>query len=153
VSHLPRNKVPIGQLSLESWGALLILPEGASREDLVNVDILGVHANLNAAAYYQVANGRRGRRAGNNSLLLVTGCDKARSWKLASFSGLSSTHLSRKADYMAYSLQSESSELMQTRFGPIPLSGTENQCVFLHGLAISSQKCDVGPNDLLMNSY
>jgi hypothetical protein len=148
VCLLLRNKVPIDQPNSESWGALLILPDGASREDIVNVDILGVHANLNAAAYYQIANGRRGRRASSNSLLLVTGCDKARSWKLASFSGPSDMYLSGKADNMAYRLQSECYESMQTRFGPIPLSDTENQCVFLRGLTISSQKRYVGSNDL-----
>jgi hypothetical protein len=72
-------------------GAVLVLPEGASRKD-----IRGHKAQFrrcameNAFCWYQFANKRLERDIPNGSLILVTGCDMAASWGIASFSDIPS---------------------------------------------------------------
>ena len=140
MSSLSRH---IGPTSSEPGdGAFLILPEGASREDFVDVDNLRNHGSLNAAAYYNFVNGRRERMDDDNSLLLVTGSDKAKCWEIASYSSpYNSTSSSGRVDYSVRSC----SDSMQSRFGPIPPTDAENQCVFLRGLALSQDGDVVGP--------
>ena len=72
-------------------GAVLLLPEGASRKDLWNYQRhFQQYAMQNALCWYQFANVYLGREIPNGSLILVTGCDMASSWGIASFPSLSS---------------------------------------------------------------
>jgi hypothetical protein len=67
------------------------LPEGASRKDLRNrKPDFRQCAIENALRWYQFANQHLGREIPNGSLILVTGCDMAFSWGIASFSDVSS---------------------------------------------------------------
>ena len=72
-------------------GAVLILPEGASREDLRGYQAQFRQYTIeNALRWYQFANQRLDRDIPNGSLILVTGRDMAFSWGIASFSDVSS---------------------------------------------------------------
>jgi hypothetical protein len=71
-------------------GAVLLLPDGASRKDLRNrKPDFQQYAIQNAHRWYHFANCRMGRDIPNGSLMLVTGCDMASSWGIASFSDVS----------------------------------------------------------------
>ncbi|KAF8875532.1 hypothetical protein CPB84DRAFT_1689587 [Gymnopilus junonius] len=71
--------------STELDGAILILPNGASREDLVSTERFHEYARKNAPHWYQYINHYGHTFHANGSLFLVTGCDKANDWALASF--------------------------------------------------------------------
>ena len=71
-------------------GAVLHLPDGASRKDLRNrKPDFRQCAIQNAFRWYQFANRHLGRDIPNGSLILVTGCDMTSSWGIASFSDVS----------------------------------------------------------------
>ena len=71
-------------------GAILLLPEGSSRKDLrQRLPNFEQYAIQNALRWYQFANQHLGRQIPNGSLILVTGCDMASSWAIASFSDVS----------------------------------------------------------------
>ncbi|KAF7289661.1 Tkl tkl-ccin protein kinase [Mycena chlorophos] len=72
-------------------GAVLVLPNGATREDLLSKDGFRKHVQEQAEAWYTFA-----VRVGfwpssnpNDKLFVVTGCDKTSAWALASASSLS----------------------------------------------------------------
>ncbi|KAJ7227442.1 hypothetical protein GGX14DRAFT_511122, partial [Mycena pura] len=67
-------------------GAVLALPRGARVEKLENLEALRRYAAENAHSWYRYVNGPdRGRGLENGTLCLVTGCEKAPSWGIASF--------------------------------------------------------------------
>ena len=69
-----------------STGAILILPEGGIRKDLLSTRLFQDYATRNAASWYQFATGSKlGRPAQNGSLYLITGCDKSPAWGVASY--------------------------------------------------------------------
>ena len=68
-------------------GAILILPRGASRQDMIATDRLHEYVQRNAPHWYQVMNGYADYSFHpNGSLVIVTGCDKTTDWANASFS-------------------------------------------------------------------
>ncbi|THU88095.1 hypothetical protein K435DRAFT_821736 [Dendrothele bispora CBS 962.96] len=69
-----------------SQGAALMLPEGASRVDYLDLNTFRKHAAENAELWYQHANETLGLEAGNSSLYLLTGYDKTICWETAAFS-------------------------------------------------------------------
>ncbi|KAJ7603317.1 hypothetical protein FB45DRAFT_128286 [Roridomyces roridus] len=66
-------------------GAVLALPHGSHLEKLRSLEHMRQYAAKNAESWYRYANETRGRGLENGSLYLVTGCEKARSWGMASF--------------------------------------------------------------------
>ncbi|KAJ3976802.1 hypothetical protein EV361DRAFT_209266 [Lentinula raphanica] len=69
-------------------GAFLILPEGASSIDHQQHTLFYQYAARCARSWYTYVNGPSlARGVHNGSLYLVTGCDKARAWGVASFIG------------------------------------------------------------------
>ncbi|KAF8133086.1 hypothetical protein K438DRAFT_2128964, partial [Mycena galopus ATCC 62051] len=70
-------------------GAVLALPHGAHLEKLRNLVSMRQYATTHAESWYKYANETRGRGLVNGSLYLVTGCEKARSWGMASFHDVS----------------------------------------------------------------
>ncbi|KAF8126410.1 hypothetical protein K438DRAFT_1647367, partial [Mycena galopus ATCC 62051] len=72
-----------------SNGAVLALPHGARAEKLRNLENVRQYATRHAESWYKYANKTRGRGLVNGSLYLVTGCEKARSWGMASFHNVS----------------------------------------------------------------
>ncbi|KAF5375984.1 hypothetical protein D9757_008825 [Collybiopsis confluens] len=72
--------------STASKGALLILPEGGMRIDHQQYGKFYRYAAECARSWYAYINGPAlDRGAPNGSIYLVTGCDKARAWGVASF--------------------------------------------------------------------
>ncbi|KAJ7826201.1 hypothetical protein B0H14DRAFT_2368296, partial [Mycena olivaceomarginata] len=66
-------------------GAVLALPCGAQLKKLENLETVRAYAATHAASWYKHIKGARGRELDNGSLYLVTGCEKAESWGMASF--------------------------------------------------------------------
>ncbi|KIK52188.1 hypothetical protein GYMLUDRAFT_50052 [Collybiopsis luxurians FD-317 M1] len=66
-------------------GALLILPEGGKSENYPHLSKFYQLAAECAHSWYDFVNGPLARGVRNNSIYLVTGCDKARAWGVASF--------------------------------------------------------------------
>ncbi|KAJ6588064.1 hypothetical protein B0H19DRAFT_198002 [Mycena capillaripes] len=66
-------------------GAILALPDGARFQKLENVENMRTYAAKYADSWYKYINGARGRGLANGDLYLVTGCEKARSWGIASY--------------------------------------------------------------------
>ncbi|KAJ7932072.1 hypothetical protein B0H13DRAFT_1537467, partial [Mycena leptocephala] len=64
-------------------GAVLALPHGSHLQKLENLENVRKYAATHAESWFKYINGPRGR--GLNALYLVTGCEKAPSWGLASF--------------------------------------------------------------------
>ncbi|KIK62852.1 hypothetical protein GYMLUDRAFT_223412 [Collybiopsis luxurians FD-317 M1] len=70
----------------KSHGAVLMLPNGASRVDYRDLSGLRKHAADHAESWYQYINGPSlGLEAENGSLYLITGYDKTCTWEAAAF--------------------------------------------------------------------
>ncbi|KAJ7592860.1 hypothetical protein C8J56DRAFT_483929 [Mycena floridula] len=134
--------------SRSSEGAILMLPEGGSRVDLRNKKSFYQIACQNAAAWYEYATETRGRIISEDSLYLVTGCDKCTSWCVAAFSHPSrtvSSSLKLKATSLggiqgALTYEWDNTTSVAARSGPPELSPLLNQCVFLRGFKISFRR-------------
>jgi hypothetical protein len=130
-----------------SEGAILYLPEGASRTNLLNVEKFRNQAIKHSRDWYYFVNVTLGRRAPNGSLYLVTGCDKSPSWGVASFSkgqgggGLTLKLIAQVAQANAsYSHAWETTCGVNARYGPYPPNhdrGVNNQAVFIRGFTLS----------------
>ncbi|KAJ7309190.1 hypothetical protein DFH08DRAFT_647633, partial [Mycena albidolilacea] len=66
-------------------GAVLALPHGAHLQKLENLASMRRYAAKHAESWYKYVRETRGRELGNGSLFLITGCEKAQSWGMASF--------------------------------------------------------------------
>ena len=71
--------------SSEREGAILFLPEGASREDLIALDRIHAYASEHATDWYQYFSRYTNKGLPNGSVYIVTGTDKCKSWSMASF--------------------------------------------------------------------
>jgi hypothetical protein len=132
-----------------SKGAILYLPEGAFRTNLLHLEKLRNQALKHTRDWYRFVNSSTtlGRRAPNGSLYLITGCDKGPSWGVASFSnrqggrGLTIQLMAQVAEANAsYSHAGETTSGVNTRYGPYPPNhdrGINNQAVFIRGFRLS----------------
>jgi len=85
--HLPlRGGGGFQFTSTTAEGAILCLPDGGCREDLRDRGSFLEQALKHGLQWYEYTNITRKRLAPNGSLYLITGCDKAASWGIASFS-------------------------------------------------------------------
>ena len=135
-----------------SEGAVLTMPDGASRQDLRNLSSFQEYASRNADNWYKYANGIRGRQARNGSIYLITGCDKSESWGVAAFTNVtrSDGFFLKFATWMTEfgPLRFwQASSVAKTRTGPITANSTQgthgrakNQCLFLRGFRIAMGK-------------
>ena len=128
-----------------SEAAILALPAGASRQDLLDINKFRRHAIENAIRWYEFVNGNLGREAPNGSLYLVTGCDKSTTWGIASVAGATQVNtpslrftaaqlLQASAEY-TYSWETHCPATV--RIGPSGLSTLQNQCIFLRGFKLT----------------
>ncbi|KIM76638.1 hypothetical protein PILCRDRAFT_643331 [Piloderma croceum F 1598] len=133
--------------SASSEAAILTLPEGAARQDLLKIGKFRRHALKYAKAWYEFVNGELEREAANGSLYLVTGCDKSTTWGVASVSCSSeSNSLSLKFTAAqlvqakaAYAYSWETYCPATVRIGPESRGDSElyqNQCHFLRGFKL-----------------
>lgn len=128
-------------------GALLILPEGAERYYLRNQRPFLEEAIQHAIDWYDFAEQRLGRIISHDSLYLITGFYKARSWALASYqqsSGAGEVYAQFKATQVGggnitTSYTWETTHALDWRVGPSNqyYNGTANQSVFIQGFKIA----------------
>jgi hypothetical protein len=69
-------------------GAILILPEGGTREDMRSTDKVQDYVAKNAFSWYLHANSTAKANVPNGSLFLILGRDAAMSYDAVSFSGI-----------------------------------------------------------------
>ncbi|KAF8176686.1 hypothetical protein K438DRAFT_73229 [Mycena galopus ATCC 62051] len=127
-----------------SNGALLALPHGAYLEKLESLKPVRQYAEKHAESWYKYVNGPRGRELVNGNLYLVTGCEKAQSWGMASFHDLSlqtefllsfgpTTHADNGFRYRWQGAHSHRKHADSPPADRTPL----NQTTFIHAFAIS----------------
>ncbi|KAJ7512825.1 hypothetical protein B0H11DRAFT_2213384 [Mycena galericulata] len=122
--------------------AILVLPDGATRERLLTVQKFRKHVAKCAPQWYALASDRL---SPSESLFVVTGCDKATSWGIATASTTSgeiSTSLKFAVTGAAegsitprYEWKDFGSATVRTSRNH-GLSRTENQCVFIKGFFV-----------------
>lgn len=131
-------------------GAVLVLPDGASREDLHEYMKQDFYNRLTDEIVLQWLEFARAP-----SIVLVTGWAKSRSWAVAAVSN-SSKDRSMSLKFSAVkasggffaSFRWESSSPGHVRAGPSTPSVTDNQCIFLRGFRLSSRKSFTHPGKL-----
>ncbi|KAF7369436.1 Kinase-like protein [Mycena venus] len=117
-------------------GAVLALPHGSHLRKLENLENLRVYAATHAENWFKYINGPRGRGL-YGSLYLVTGCEKASSWGLASFHTVDNTfQLSFKPTPEASGYRWRGNPAQKKYHDPSP-THEPNQTTFIHGLSIS----------------
>lgn len=130
----------------QSEGAILFLPDGASRKELQNKEKFRGCALKNGAEWYNHAVQKFGRIVANGSMILVTGCDKAASWGIASYRSETKNEVARfslKAteatkENASFAYRWETTRPASIRAGPSIFGDkSENQCIFLRGYTIS----------------
>ncbi|KAJ7126707.1 hypothetical protein C8R44DRAFT_701448, partial [Mycena epipterygia] len=146
----PLNEFPGGDFVFGCGGpqgAVLALPNGARLAKLENLERLQKYAATHAESWYKYINDARGRGLANGSLYLVTGCEKARSWGMASFHSVcddfqlafkptartDGTFQYRWGGVHARKIPARSKSFSPPQFHGVPL----NQTTFVHGLSIS----------------
>ncbi|KJA17905.1 hypothetical protein HYPSUDRAFT_975312 [Hypholoma sublateritium FD-334 SS-4] len=145
----PENslKYTFSSLDPSLEGGILVLPNGASREDMTHTERIYEYAKRNAPYWYQDVNGYGGIVHANGSLFLVTGCDKASDWALASFpyypgaKSCLNLQYNWQPDYMSPWIDhgtARTSYYAPPTSRPIPVEpDTRNQCIFVRGIRIS----------------
>ncbi|KAJ6517568.1 hypothetical protein DFH09DRAFT_234543 [Mycena vulgaris] len=126
-------------------GAVLALPHGAHLEKLENLESVRRYAAKHAESWYNYVNGTRGRGLVNGSLYLVTGCEKTKSWGMASFHDVADQNEFELA--FKPSADADSGHKYRWQRGtparykhadPPPVDGTPlNQTTFIHAFTIS----------------
>jgi hypothetical protein len=124
-------------------GAVLVLPNGASRENLRFRHNIQEYARQNAVSWCQHVYGTLGLEAEAGPLYLITGHDKCDNWCVASYTDIStesgvSLTFTPTAGGTSYS--SEASGAIDTRtFTPRGDIQT-NQCAFIRGYRLTPSK-------------
>jgi hypothetical protein len=117
-------------------GAVLALPHGSHLRKLENLENLQVYAATHAESWFKYINGPRGRGL-SGSLYLVTGCEKAPSWGLASFHTVDNAfQLSFKPTAGTDGYRWRGNPAQKKYHDPSPMH-EPNQTTFIHGLSIS----------------
>jgi hypothetical protein len=126
-------------------GAILFLPEGASRQNLLPIESFRSHVRKHSAQWYQFA---RDCLPSAGSLFVVTGCDKTSSWGIAAASTTSGTvEISLKFTVAGIVDGSLSPRYQWKDFGSATIRTsrecsaprTENQCIFIRGFVVPRQ--------------
>ncbi|KAJ6454509.1 hypothetical protein C8R47DRAFT_997204, partial [Mycena vitilis] len=128
-------------------GAVLALPDGADLQKLESLESMRAYAAEHADSWYKYINGARGRGISNGDLYLVTGCEKARSWGIASFrAAREEFRLSFKptaiaaAAHTPYRWSGAHGQTNPSRrkfHDPPSTNDPVNQTTFIHGFSIS----------------
>ncbi|KAJ6512912.1 hypothetical protein C8R45DRAFT_961709 [Mycena sanguinolenta] len=125
-------------------GAVLALPHGGRFRRLRNILEMRDYAAKHADCWYKHVSEGRGRGLVNGSLYLVTGCEKAKSWGMASFYGVSLPNQTefqvsfRPTDADAGRYRWRAPHCRRPKQADPPMDGTPlNQTIFIHEFAIS----------------
>ena len=130
------------------------MPDATFQSDLNDLDRFYQHIGTHAESWYRYANGPgMGRRLDNSGLCLVIGCDKTKSWGIATFSSSMEQTTSRLQFLPAASSPGEvgcsytwehSGTADSPRVGPSrrePLGqSSHNQCLFVRYLTFQLRK-------------
>ncbi|KAF8172653.1 hypothetical protein BJ912DRAFT_911102 [Pholiota molesta] len=142
-------EVELDFTTTDERAAMLYLPHGADREDVIARGLYREYAARYGKSWYKFFNGELKYEARNNSLYLVTGCDKSGSWALAAGSPQtgSSVRFRIKAGPPAVASVTEGFHVSWSNTGGVerrhyPPSmkdsvEVKNQCVFVRGLTIA----------------
>ncbi|KAJ7126693.1 hypothetical protein C8R44DRAFT_701440, partial [Mycena epipterygia] len=146
----PLDEFPGGDFVFDCGGpqgAVLALPNGAHVAKLENLASVQKYAATHAESWYKYINGARGRGLANGSLYLITGCEKAQSWGIASFhSDYDDFQLAFKptartdgtSQYRWSGVHGRKNPAQRKSFNPPQMHGVPlNQTTFVHGLSIS----------------
>lgn len=130
-------------LNLQSTeGAMLVLPQGASRQNLLPVETFRAHVRKYSAQWYTFG---RDFLPSTGSLFVVTGCDKTTSWGIATASTTSgAVGISLKFVMVGIAEGTLAPRYQWKDFGSatVRMSGnewsprTENQCIFIRGFFV-----------------
>lgn len=133
--------------------AMLYLPHGADREDTDSIGLYKEYAAQHGESWYKFVNEELKSDARNDSLYLVTGCDKSGSWALAAGSPRqgSSVKFAIKGSPVVvpgsitagFHVSWTNTSGIEGRHYPSSMKHTvevKNQCVFIRGLAIAIRK-------------
>ncbi|KAJ7743772.1 hypothetical protein B0H16DRAFT_997199 [Mycena metata] len=128
-------------------GAVLALPHGSYLKKLKNLELVREYVATHAESWYKHINGARGRGLQNGSLYLVTGCEKAYSWGMASFYSTNNEfqlefRATPRADssirYQWGGIHGCRDPSQHKSYDPSPKRNIPlNQTTFIHGLSIS----------------
>ncbi|KAJ7649898.1 hypothetical protein FB45DRAFT_731891 [Roridomyces roridus] len=146
--HISLTRFPGGAFLFNCFkltGAILALPDGARREELVNLGAVRQYVVENAENWYRYVNGTRGRELKNGSLYLVTGWEKCKSWGMASFHDIV---MPRNELQLTFRPSADMSSGYQYRWQTCPARHKHadpspvgrdclNQTVFIRGFSIS----------------
>lgn len=131
-------------------GALLILPEGSERYDLLNEDLFLEQASRHGIEWYNYAVNRRRRIINPDSLYLITGIYKTRSWSVAAFENVMenehhTAHFKQiERDSMTPTYTWETTCALDWRVGPHIDYDIPNQAVFIYGFKIAIRRGFLG---------
>ncbi|KAJ7194043.1 hypothetical protein GGX14DRAFT_378360 [Mycena pura] len=121
--------------------AILVLPDGASRENLIPAEAFRAYVRQYSRQWYAFAQDCVARTGG--SLFVVTGCDKATSWRIATASATSAAvACSLKYAVLGVAEGTLAPQFEWQDFGSatVRTSSTsaraENQCIFIRGLVV-----------------
>ncbi|KAJ7603707.1 hypothetical protein DFH06DRAFT_328593 [Mycena polygramma] len=129
-------------------GAVLALPDGSLVQQLRNVENMRTYAAKYADSWYEYINGPRGRGLMNGDLYLVTGCEKTRSWGMASYHTVDEqfrlffkpTTVAGGATYNPYcwcGIHGQTNPSRRKSHDPPFTNDPGNQTTFIHGWSIS----------------
>ena len=132
-------------------GSILVMPNGAYHEDLLNLHRFQKIASQNAENWYRFAIGSRGRAIGNGELRLVTGCDKTNLWGIATYADFPPGSITLAGDTaqspVEYTWDYEGrveakagprlDEFLDDAGDPEYSRDTRNQCTFLRSFTVS----------------
>ncbi|KAJ6588051.1 hypothetical protein B0H19DRAFT_197753 [Mycena capillaripes] len=128
-------------------GAVLALPDGAHLQKLENVENMRTYTAEHANNWYKYINGARGRGLANGDLYLVTGCEKAQSWGMASYSTVrqefelffrpTAIPGSTQDHYRWSGAHGRKNPARRKSHDPPSTSDPVNHTTFIHGLSIS----------------
>ncbi|KAK6980681.1 hypothetical protein R3P38DRAFT_466824 [Favolaschia claudopus] len=120
-------------------GAVLALPDGSHLQKLENLEAVREYAAANAEGWFKYINGPRGRRL-TGPIYLITGCEKASSWGMATFHSVNNSpdfQLSFRP-IVAGKYRWTGNPAQKKFYDPTPLlEPCGNQALFLHGFSIS----------------
>ncbi|KAK6988051.1 hypothetical protein R3P38DRAFT_2574013 [Favolaschia claudopus] len=120
-------------------GAVLALPDGSHLQKLENLEAVREYAAANAEGWFTYINGPRGRRL-TGPIYLITGCEKASSWGMATFHSVTNSpdfQLSFRP-IVAGKYRWTGNSAQKKFYDPTPLlEPCANQTLFLHGFSIS----------------
>ncbi|KAJ7745709.1 hypothetical protein B0H16DRAFT_971241 [Mycena metata] len=127
-------------------GAILALPRGGHLEKLENLETIRAYVAAHAESWYKYITEVRGRALANGALYLVTGCEKAQSWGMASFHSVSDEfQLAFKprirpdsaSQYRWSGVHGHRLPAQHKSYNPSTNNSPLNQTTFIHGLSIS----------------